>query len=126
MIGPDKPLGIFCMDDSSACFALSNAGESCEVPVSDETLCQKIGNIKGLSFTYVNLTGEGVDLPYGCISDTLHSNPPHGAHRLYWNPLGVAVSNDTDIRQICVAGKQEKELQPICVCLFHFCAYFNI
>ena len=105
MIGPDKPLGIFCMDDSSACFALSNAGESCEVPVSDETLCEKIGNIKGLSFTYVNLTGEGVDLPYGCISDTLPSNPPYGAHRLYWNPLGIAVSNDTHIRQICVAGK---------------------
>ena len=115
MIGPDKPLGIFCMDDSSACFALSNAGDTCKVPVSDETLCEKIGNIKGLSFTYGNMTGEGVDVPYGCISDTLHSNPPHGAPRLYWNPLGVAVSNDTDIRQICVAGKQEKELQPICV-----------
>ena len=93
------------MDDSSACFALSNAGESCEIPVSDETLCEKIGNVKGLSFTYVNLTGEGVDLPYGCISDTLPSNPPYGTHSLYWNPLGIAVSNDTHIRQICVAGK---------------------
>ena len=104
MIGPDKPLGIFCMDDSSACFALSNAGESCEVPVSDETLCEKIGNIKGLSFTYVNLTEEGVDLAYGCISEQIHSD----AFRLYWNPLGIAISNDTYIRQICVAGKGEK------------------
>ena len=57
--------------------------------------------------TYVNLTGEGHDLPYGCILDTLPRPDANGMNWLYWNPGGLASSRDKNIRQICFSGKLE-------------------
>ena len=54
--------------------------------------------------SYVNLTGDGYDLPHGCILDTMPHHSENGLQWIYWNPYGVALSNDTHIRQICVSG----------------------
>ena len=112
MIGREIPMRPFCLVHDSVCFTFSDVGESCKVPISDEALCKKVGNTNHLSFTYVNVTGEGHDLPYGCISDTVPPNPALGYRRLYWNPRGIAISNAYHIRQICVIGMRRKQLQP--------------
>ena len=61
--------------------------------------------------SYVNLIGDGHDLPFGCISETLHHDTAHLLRRIYWNPEGVAVSNDDRIRQICLSGEYELTLK---------------
>ena len=42
--------------------------------------------------------GPGHDLPAGCIGDAVA--PPHNPV-VYWNPEGVAISNDPKLREIC-------------------------
>ena len=46
--------------------------------------------------TFVSATGNGTDLPFGCISDSISYK-----HYVYWNPEGKAISNDPNLRQIC-------------------------
>ena len=41
-------------------------------------------------------TGNGYDLPFGCISDTVSQK-----HYVYWNAEGNAISSDPRIKQIC-------------------------
>ena len=102
------PDGIFCMRDGSACFKLSNVipDIQCEIPISNVDVCKMIGesNVFERS-SYQNLTGDGHDLPYGCILDTLHFHSSHGLQKIYWNPKGVAISRDKNIRQICFSGR---------------------
>ena len=57
--------------------------------------------------SYVNLTGDGHDLPYGCILETLPHPSEDRSHWIYWNPMGVAISKDEHIRQICHSGKSK-------------------
>ena len=94
------------MSDNSACFKLSNVGELCENPISDVTVCKMVAESKVIErSSFENLTGDGHDLPYGCILDTLHFHSSHGLQKIYWNPKGVAISRDENIRQICLSGK---------------------
>ena len=97
------------MKDGSACFKLSNVGGKCREPITDDTDCKMIANAEGFEgASYVNLTGDGHDLPYGCILETLPHDTAHLLPRIYWNPEGVAVSNDERIRQVCLSGKCEE------------------
>ena len=60
--------------------------------------CYTAANLaKSYLLTFENKTGEGIDLPSGCISD--RSNP--GIHYVFWNPKGVAISSDTRVRSVC-------------------------
>ena len=100
------------MKDGSACFKLSNVGGKCREPISDDTNCKMMANAEGFEgASYVNLTGDGHDLPYGCILETLPHDTAHLLPRIYWNPKGVAVSNDERIRQVCLSGKCEKPFE---------------
>lgn len=47
--------------------------------------------------TFVHALGNGTDLPFGCISDRVSNK-----HYVYWNPEGTAISNDPNIRTICI------------------------
>ena len=94
------------MSDGSVCFGLSNVGELCEKPIPDVTVCKMVAESKVIErSSFENLTGDGHDLPYGCILDTLHFHSSHGLQKIYWNPKGVAISRDENIRQICLSGK---------------------
>ena len=96
------------MKDGTSCYKLSNVGESFREPISDDTDCKMIANAGVLeSSSYMKLTGDGHDLPYGCILETFSNDTGHLFPRIYWNPEGVAVSNDERIRQLCLAGKCE-------------------
>ena len=46
--------------------------------------------------TFVPASGNGTDLPFGCISDKTSYQ-----HYVYWNSEGKAISNDPNLRQIC-------------------------
>ena len=50
--------------------------------------------------TYVQVMGNGADLPFGCISDKVSNE-----HYVYWNPDGSAISNDPNLRVICRKSK---------------------
>ena len=94
------------MSNGSVCFGLSNVGELCEKPISDVTLCKMVAESKVIErSSFENLTGDGNDLPYGCILDTLPVHSSHDLQMIYWNPKGVAISKDGYIRQICFSRK---------------------
>ena len=98
--------GVYCMEDGSECFKLSKVGKSCIYPISDGMVCKMVAEAKIFKgSTYVNMTGEGHDMPYGCILDTLYRPHANGLNWLYWNPGGVAISRDKNVRQICFSGK---------------------
>ena len=98
--------GIFCMEDGSECFKLSKAGESCTYPIFDGHVCKMVADAKIFKgSSYVNMSGNGHDLPYGCILDNLPRHNANDLPWLYWNPEGVAISRDENIRQICLSGK---------------------
>ena len=77
-------------------YVLSKIGSNCNNPVNNTNDCKEAATLT-LNATFVNADGDGYDLPYGCVSDKVTS----GQHRLYWNPKGVAVSNDPNVRQVC-------------------------
>ena len=96
------------MTDGSACFKLSNVGELCQEPITNGTLCKIVsGNNIFEGLNYVNMTGGGHDLPYGCILDTSSYYSTNGSGRIYWNPQGAAIPRDKNIRQICASGMSE-------------------
>ena len=45
---------------------------------------------------FINASGDGSDLPKGCISDKTSGN-----HYVYWNPEGNKISGDEKIKLIC-------------------------
>ena len=53
------------------------------------------------SAEYVEVQGNGHDLPHGCIWDNV------GSHQtvIYWNPHGSVTSEDFNVRQICQHGE---------------------
>ena len=52
---------------------------------------------------FVSAKGTGHDMPYGCIIQT--ANGAKGqvlrSRYLYWNPEGVALSDDPDVQTVC-------------------------
>ena len=96
------------MTNGSDCFKLSNVGELCQDPITNETLCKMVSydNVFEVS-NYVNMSGDGHDLPYGCILDTSSYYSTNGSARIYWNPQGVGIPRDKNIRQICASGRSE-------------------
>ena len=46
--------------------------------------------------------GKGHDLPSGCIADALSLNKKS----VYWNPGGVATSNDPKVREVCAQNRR--------------------
>ena len=94
------------MKDGSACFKLSNVGGKCREPIYDDTACKIMADAEVFEgSSYVNLTGEGHDLPYGCILETLPHPSADRSHWIDWNPMGISISRDEHIRQICHSGK---------------------
>ena len=57
---------------------------------------KQIYNGSFASSIFINATGQGGDLPKGCVSDTLGQK-----HYFYWNPEGGAISHDPNIEQVC-------------------------
>ena len=63
------------------------------------------------NFFIDDMSGKGHDLPKGCIADALSLNKisiwdpiimiGNPKKAVYWNPEGVATSNDAKIREIC-------------------------
>ena len=77
-------------------FSLSEIGNVCKLPVNSIRECKKAVNFLPKA-VYVRATGMGHDLPYGCIAHNTISQQIV----IYWNPNGVTVSNDTNVRQVC-------------------------
>ena len=86
-------------------FKLSHIGLSCRNPVNETKKCQEAASLAKIEFlTADEIEGNLADLPYGCIFDKV----TQGFHYTYWNPNGVAISADPNIRQIC----QEQDISP--------------
>ena len=72
-----------------------------------------------------DMSGKGHDLPKGCIADALSLNkisirdpiPMIGNPKkaVYWNPEGVATSNDGKIREICAPNGTKGKINNDCV-----------
>ena len=58
--------------------------------------CKEAANVWS-NGSYIMIKGKGHDLPYGCILDSITSEQTS----VYWNPDGVAISADPNVRQIC-------------------------
>ena len=65
------------------------------------------------SARFVQTYGNGYDLPRGCISEkkeifirVWNISVRRYTRYIYWNPLGVAVSNDKSIREVCYDPKR--------------------
>ena len=77
-------------------YFLSMTGQYCYSAVKNRFDCKRASNdFEGA--IYVTAHGDGHALPRGCISDKSHSD----THLIFWNPDGVALSNDPNIRQVC-------------------------
>ena len=77
---------------------MSRIATPCRSPVNNMNECYNAANLaKSTLLTSENKTGEGIDLPSGCISD--RSNP--GIHYVFWNPKGAAISSDSRVRSVC-------------------------
>ena len=81
-------------------------GGSHWLPIGDPNECsiaQKYLKKKDSYFkdsTYVHARGDGVDLPFGCISDKVSQK-----HYVYWNPEGSVISSDPKLKLICKDSK---------------------
>ena len=78
---------------------MAGIGKVCDHGVVSQKECKnaaKPGAVDEKSEFRVAL-GRGHDLPRGCILDTM----PTKMSFVYWNPVGVAISNSTKIRLIC-------------------------
>ena len=67
--------------------------------VASKPQCQAIAKPPNVDAFYDNMRGKGHDLPKGCVADALSLNTANPI--VYWNPEGVATSNDKKIREIC-------------------------
>ena len=83
---------------------MSRVGKVCENPIHKESICISSANQVD-KFKFMKVNGTGVDLPYGCILDK--TNPV--TSYVYWNPNGVAISADPQIREICLENEDPLE-----------------
>ena len=99
-------------------FPLSKPGKLCKYPVNSLNGCKDAATSLP-EVNYVSLSGDGYDLPNGCIFDniTLKQNS------LYWNPKGVVISKDPNIRQVC--KHKENIYKGIYICQFIFIFRFS-
>ena len=96
-------------------YSLSGSGKPCENPITDLKHCKEAANVlantaqQGLVLNkFVEVSGNGYDLPYGCIAELKKHERGYGFGNLsyvYWNPNGVALSADGHIRTICYNPK---------------------
>ena len=78
----------------------SKPGKPCTYLIKREDVCKKAATFfPGAVYTIAS--GNGFDLPYGCISDKTRP----GYHYIYWNPSGAAISDDPNIQSICQSSK---------------------
>ena len=89
-------LNEFVVGELDSHFRLSTVGMNCQYPVKNKEECQvaaRLADRKGLT----DASGNGTDLPFGCISDRMSSVTRH----FYWNPKGKTISADPRVRQVC-------------------------
>ena len=86
-------------------FQLAEVGKLCEEPlisINNTEECKiaqlwlQKNNPKFQSSRFINASGDGSSLPFGCISDKVSNN-----HYIYWNPEGMTISADPNLRLIC-------------------------
>ena len=82
---------------------MPEVGQSCSTPVNNENNCE----VSTRYFTtetnvaiFSTMNGTGYDLPRGCIYDAV-TKEKTGKTFVYWNPNGLVLSTDPNIRQIC-------------------------
>ena len=83
----------------------------CQNSIKDENHCKKAATYLAnsrqqgvFSSKFVEASGNGYDLPYGCIAELEDHDYGNGYGNLsyvYWNPNGVAMSADGHIREVC-------------------------
>ena len=83
---------------------MSRVGKVCENSIDKESICISSANQVN-KFKFMRGNGTGVDLPYGCILDKTNPETPY----IYWNPNGVAISADPQIREICLEKEDPLE-----------------
>ena len=96
-------------------YSLSGSGKPCENPIKDLKHCKKAAAVlantlqQGLLLSkFVEVSGNGYDLPNGCIAELEKHESGYGFGNLsyvYWNPNGVALSADGHIRTVCYNPK---------------------
>ena len=79
-------------------YRVSDLGEACPnvTRIISKGACR--ATVVSPEFFIHDPMGPGHDLPAGCIGDAVA--PPHNPV-VYWNPEGVAISNDPKLREIC-------------------------
>ena len=104
--------------DSIHSYSLSAVGKPCNNPIKSESRCRKAaevlklndraGGIGEIETHFLQSSDNGYDLPKGCISEVICfiSEDDHIPCRqvprfVYWNPNGIAISNDIRIRTVC-------------------------
>ena len=95
--------------------------------ISSKSECQAAVKTqpKGSNLFIDDMSGKGHDLPKGCIADALSLNKKsvwdpiimigNPKKAVYWNPEGVATSNDAKIREICAYNGQKGKINNDCV-----------
>ena len=83
----------------------------CQNSIKDENHCKKAATYLAnsrqqgvFSSKFVEASGNGYDLPYGCIAELEDHDYGYGYGNLsyvYWNPNGVSLSADGHIREVC-------------------------
>ena len=79
-------------------YSLSPFGKMCIDPIRSESRCRTAAEILNYGKGYVLASGDGHDLPYGCVLA--------GTGHIFWNPEGVALSNDYTTRTICYTSEE--------------------
>ena len=99
-------------------YSISMVGKLCDSPISNEARCRKAAevlindaqeqNSTWPMLQFVLSSDNGHDLPQGCIlemaTDTICiGGPPcpFVPRFVYWNPKGIAISNDPFYKTIC-------------------------
>ena len=97
-------------DEFAEHFSLSKLGNLCENPISSMKRCKDAANVWP-NVSYITIKGKGRDLPYGCIAENI---PPEQTS-IYWNPDGVAISADRNVRQVCDDKLEKREGKGILI-----------
>ena len=75
---------------------MSNVGENCNAPIKTREDCKK--STESLEDAiYVEVKGDGKQLPHGCVYDTVTP----GKFYVYWNKNGGVKSFDPSLKTIC-------------------------
>ena len=90
-------------------YKLSEVGATCAKNKGYSGIVSKSdckSSVKSPDVFIDNPMGKGHDLPSGCIVDALSLN----RKSVYWNPDGVATSNDPKIRQVCAQNVLDRRV----------------